>query len=225
MGTLSCLQIQSYQFKGWAAVSHRSFLVSSVIDIPNHQRLLSLTATLSFCSFRSIMNSKTPYDIEGNSSSSEADFFLDSVAPIQRHPRRVGHLLWHAFLLLLAAGWLIPLLEAHSPCSKSNDWGRPEKTPLPSEVFGPVSKAFLPDDRYIGRTQHITTGTILSRLMTRFTSQMEQNMACLRGHFHHSIILTRSETALQPFMLLPFYTSCIAWYVVDKFWTSIPEVL
>jgi len=150
MGTLSCLQIQSYQFKGWAAVSHRSFLVSSVIDIPNHQRLLSLTATLSFCSFQSIMNSKTPYDIEDNSSSSEADFFLDSAALIQRHPRRVGHLLWHAFLLLLAAGWLIPLLEAHSPCSKSNDWGRPEKTPLPSEVFGPVSKAFLPDDRYIG---------------------------------------------------------------------------
>lgn len=100
---------------------------------------------------------KTSIDLEDSTTTStsyETQGFLNPDAP-QKSPSRLRRLapwLWKAAFLVLASGWLVPILGAPGSAvsSGSSSWDRPRKTPLPPEVFERVQKTFMPDTRYIG---------------------------------------------------------------------------
>ncbi|EFX06399.1 hypothetical protein CMQ_6720 [Grosmannia clavigera kw1407] len=96
----------------------------------------------------------------------EANSFIDSDHELDDHmnghqrQQRLLVWLWNATLLVLASGWIIPLLQRHSivvhkSTTAADTWGRPDNTPLPPEVFQTVKKTFFRDERYIGTTVEV----------------------------------------------------------------------
>lgn len=100
------------------------------------------------------MATKTTYEEEYNSPAPEIESFLDPESHPDRRSARPRRWLWDVVLLLIASGWLIPVLvptSCSSPSStESCHWEKPHDSPLPRQVFERVQKTFVPDDRYIG---------------------------------------------------------------------------